>query len=587
MRQVSSITVSPQSAFVGASQVAPFTANVTGGASGVVWSVNGMAGGNSTVGTIDSSGNYTAPAVTANSTATVTATSMSDPTKSASASVTIIAAGIVAPTTNAQVATYTITPPSTADCVNLPGCVSIQFGTDTTYGLTTWQQPIPAGGGPVSIFVAGMRINTPYHMRAVLKFADGTEFDDVDHTFTTGDIPVANLPSVSTVTTAGATPQPGVELLDLVGGVAQRSIAVSDLAGNIIWTYDTGLAQAFIGDPVKLLPNGHFLMNVGLGAPDGANATLLEVDLAGTTIWKMNSGDLNKALRLAPCAGCNTTVVVGTHHDFVALPNGHILVLAAEILPESGLTGFPNPVNVTGDVIIDLDENRVPVWVWSEFDHLDLNRHPIFFPDWTHTNAIVYSPDDKALIISIRHQHWIVKIDYNDGQGTGNIIWKLGHEGDFTLVGGTDPQDWFYAQHDVNIISPNSTGIFQLLLFDNGNQRVLDSSGTTCGTTVPCESRVPIMQLDETAKTATIEWVDDLDPLFSIFGGSARLLANGNVEFDECAPTLTGTNTTISKGVITEVTKTTPPQTVFQMTVTGQNAYRAFRIPSLYPGVQW
>jgi arylsulfate sulfotransferase len=579
MRQVTSITVSPQSAFVGASQVAPFTANVTGGSPGVIWSVNGTAGGNSTVGTIDSSGNYTAPAVTANSTATVTATSMSDSTKSASASVTIIAAGVVAATTNAQVATYAITPPSTAN-------VSIQFGTDTTYGLTTWQQPTPAGGGPVSIFVAGMRINTPYHMRAVLKFADGTEFDDVDHTFTTGDIPVANLPSVSTVTTAGATPQPGVELLDLVGGVAQRGIAVSDLAGNIIWTYDTGLAQAFIGDPVKLLPNGHFLMNVGLGAPDGANSFLREVDLVGNTIWQMDFGQLNKALSLATCAGCNTTVVVGTHHDFVALPNGHILVLAAETLPKT-VAGFPDPTNVTGDVIIDLDENRVPVWIWSEFDHLDLNRHPIFFPDWTHTNAIVYSPDDKALIISIRHQHWIVKIDYNDGQGTGNIIWKLGHEGDFALVGGTDPQDWFYAPHDVNIISPNSTGMFQLLLFDNGNQRVLDSIGTTCGTTVPCESRVPIMQLDETAKTATIEWVDDLDPLFSIFGGSARLLANGNVEFDECAPTVTGTNTTISKGVITEVTKTTPPQTVFQMTVTGQNAYRAFRIPSLYPGVQW
>ena len=504
---------------------------------------------------------------------------MSDPTKSASASVTIIAAGVVAATTNPQVATYAITPPSTAN-------VNIQFGTDTTYGLTTWQQPTPAGGGPVSIFVAGMRINTPYHMRAVLKFADGTEFDDVDHSITTGDIPVANLPSVSTVTTAGATPQPGVELLDLVGGVAQRSIAVSDLAGNIIWTYDTGLAQAFIGDPVKLLPNGHFLMNVGLGAPDGANSFLREVDLVGNTIWQMDFGQLNKALSLATCLGCNITVV-GTHHDFVALPNGHILVLAAETLPESGLTGYPNPVNVTGDVIIDLDENHVPVWIWSEFDHLDLNRHPILFPDWTHTNAIVYSPDDKALIISVRHQHWIVKIDYNDGQGTGDIIWKLGHEGDFALQGGTDPQDWFYAPHDVNIISPNSTGMFQLLLFDNGNQRVLDSIGTTCGTTVPCESRVPIMQLDETAKTATIEWVDDLDPLFSIFGGSARLLANGNVEFDECAPTVTGTNTLTSKGIITEVTKTTPPQTVFQMTVTGQNAYRAFRIPSLYPGVQW
>ena len=31
----------------------------------------------------------------------------------------------------------------------------------------------------------------------------------------------------------------------------------------------------------------------------------------------------------------------------------------------------------------------------------------------------------------------------------------------------------------------------------------------------------------------------------------------------------------------------TNPQTVWQLQITGQNAYRAMRIPSLYPGVQW
>jgi hypothetical protein len=256
---------------------------------------------------------------------------------------------------------------------------------------------------------------------------------------------------------------------------------------------------------------------------------------------------------------------------------------------ETGLTGFPNPVTVAGDILIDLDQNHNPVWLWSSFDHLDLNRHPMSFPDWTHTNSVVYSPDDKALIISMRHQSWVLKIDYNDGQGAGNILWKLGYQGDFSLQNGTDPQDWFYAQHDANIISPNSKGSFQLLLFDNGNQRVLDSSGTTCGgtTTPPCTSRTPILQLDETAKTATIEWVDSAAPAYSMFGGSARLLQNGNVEFDECGLTLTGTNTFANQSAILEVTKTTTPQTVWQMQISGNYAYRAFRIPSLYPGVQW
>ena len=36
-----------------------------------------------------------------------------------------------------------------------------------------------------------------------------------------------------------------------------------------------------------------------------------------------------------------------------------------------------------------------------------------------------------------------------------------------------------------------------------------------------------------------------------------------------------------------EVTEEPTPQVVLQMDITGQNAYRAVHLPSLYPGVQW
>jgi hypothetical protein len=88
-QQLITVTVSPQSAVVAAGSSVQFTAIVTGDSSGVTWSVNGAAGGNSSVGTFDASGKYTTAAVTQNSTATVTATSKRDTTKSASASVTI------------------------------------------------------------------------------------------------------------------------------------------------------------------------------------------------------------------------------------------------------------------------------------------------------------------------------------------------------------------------------------------------------------------------------------------------------------------------------------------------------------------
>ena len=200
------------------------------------------------------------------------------------------------------------------------------------------------------------------------------------------------------------------------------------------------------------------------------------------------------------------------------------------------------------------------------FDHLDVNRHPFMFPDWTHTNSVVYSPDDKDLIISMRHQFWVIKIDYNNGQGTGDIVWKLGFQGDFTLQNGTDPIDWFYAQHDANVASSNSSGVFQLTMFDNGNNRILDTTGNVCGTTTPCASRVPILQLDESAKTATIEWVNNLSPVFSFFGGNSELLTNGNVEFDECA-------SSSDTADVFEVTKTTPPETIWHMHISGSNAY--------------
>jgi hypothetical protein len=62
------------------------------------------------------------------------------------------------------------------------------------------------------------------------------------------------------------------------------------------------------------------------------------------------------------------------------------------------------------------------------------------------------------VIISIRHQNWLVKVPYNCEAGSGDAIWKLGYQGDFALVGGTDPTDWFYAQHGPAFVTANTTG---------------------------------------------------------------------------------------------------------------------------------
>ena len=85
------VSVDPPAVSLSVSQTQQFTATVTStGNKNVTWDVNGVAGGTATVGTISSSGLYTAPAqVPSPAEVTINATSMADPTKSDSANVTI------------------------------------------------------------------------------------------------------------------------------------------------------------------------------------------------------------------------------------------------------------------------------------------------------------------------------------------------------------------------------------------------------------------------------------------------------------------------------------------------------------------
>jgi Glycosyl hydrolases family 39/Bacterial Ig-like domain (group 2) len=82
------VGVSPASATVAVNQKQQFTATVSGATNpSVTWSVDNVLGGSSTMGTVSSSGLYTAPAAAGQH--TVTATSVQDPTRSASAQVTV------------------------------------------------------------------------------------------------------------------------------------------------------------------------------------------------------------------------------------------------------------------------------------------------------------------------------------------------------------------------------------------------------------------------------------------------------------------------------------------------------------------
>ena len=473
-------------------------------------------------------------------------------------------------TNHPQVAMYAYAAPQAAS-------VSVEYGTDTAYGMHTWAQNIPAGGGAVQILVAGMKANTTYHMRADAAYADGTQAVDQDRTFTTGGPPTSRVPQILVTNPNGLTPTPGAVFFHLTAGASNQFRAVvADNAGNVIWYYDypAGLG---IPQPMKLLPNGHMLLNLTPGVAPGG--TVREIDLAGNLVSQYTVADLKNWLSAAGYS----FPVFAIHHDVLPLPDGHTILLIDYYKSFTDLPGYPGTTGVLGDAIVDLDENHKPVWVWDAFDHLDVNRHPFLLPDWTHANSIVYSPDDGDLILSMRDQSWVVKIDYQNGTGSGNIVWRLGYNGDFRLTNGQS-QDWFYGQHYANILSPNSTGTYNLMVFDDGDFRVLPPGGGLCG--VPnepkCYSRVPIYQIDENAMTATVVWQDNLSPVYTFWGGSAQQLPQGNVAFCLSAP-----SDDPMGGRYMEVTGDAMPQVVLQMEVQGQNAYRGVHVPSLYPGVQW
>jgi hypothetical protein len=365
--------------------------------------------------------------------------------------------------------------------------------------------------------------------------------------------------------------------------VANTPAFFTDRDANPIWYYDVGKGNYPF--TFKLLPNGHVLLSI---TRTGLYALLIEVDLAGNTIREMDAGALGAKMQAAGFDFIPTAI----HHDFALLPNGHVILLTNFTRNFTDLPGYPGTTAVIGDGIVDLDENWNPVWAWNSFDYLDVNRHLNGLPDWTHSNALLYSAADGNLVLSMRHQSWVLKIDYNNGTGAGDILWKLGYQGDFALTQGdvptADPSLWFSFQHFPSIISQTGSQT-TLAVWDNGDFRVLDSSGTTCGSAplyLPCYSRATIFQLEESTMVANLFW-DTLPGTFSDWGGSINQLANSNVEFDINAPSPPPSPNVASE--VQEVTQSPTPQIVWKLDFSPvtETAYRAYRVPSLYPEVSW
>lgn len=417
----------------------------------------------------------------------------------------------------------------------------------------------------MNFYLAGLRANAEYTAQQILG-RDGSTVAGPALSFETGDIPLQTPPATPLTSAV-----PSTDRILLQSVLQTRSIA-TDLSGNVVWYGPPGIS--FLTRPEK---GGTFMGIFEDGSQNPSRQFVREFDFLGNTIVETNAARVNEQL-----AAMGVHPINAFHHEARKMPGGGYLVLAATERMLTGVQG-PGPVDILGDTVLVLDSNLQVTWAWDAFDHLDPHRTAILgekckYPaglvcapfylsdtvnDWLHGNSLQLTPDGNILF-SLRHQDWIIKIDYENGLGSGDILWRLGKDGDFQM-NSSDPFPWFSHQHDANVEPDNTT----LAVFDDGNTRVAsDPAG---------HSRGQVLQIDETNRTATLLLNGDLGT-YSYALGSAQRLPNGDYHFDSgLAADPSGHGGMVAQSLELNMSG----QMVYGIQF-GALEYRSFRMPDLY-----
>jgi arylsulfate sulfotransferase len=425
----------------------------------------------------------------------------------------------------------------------------------------------------VNFYIGGMRADTTYLMVHEVIDNGGRAERGPLRLFRTGSLPFEFPVSV-------ALDPPDAET-SIIDGVLLQSPVIgapdvppfpfaTDLAGRVIWYEGTRMQSGEVTSLYRPVEGGTFLLAVDQNDLEGQ--ILREIDLAGHTVRETTAQRVNEQL-----TSIGQDPLGAFHHEARRLPNGHTAVIGSVERIMEDVQG-EGPVHILADNIVVLDENWQLAWAWNAFDHLDVTREatlgetcehqgpgcpPLFLGelanDWTHSNAIAYSPADGNLLLSMRHQDWTIKIDYRDGQGNGGVVWRLGPDGDFD-ISSDDPFPWFSHQHDPNYISNN-----QIVIYDNGNLRCEDAPSS-------CFSRGQVYDLDESAMTASLSLNADL-AVYAYAVGSAQSLRNGNFHF------LSGLSALPTFSASEELR---PDGARSYMLTVNSASYRSFRLRDLY-----
>ncbi len=475
--------------------------------------------------------------------------------------------------------------------------------------------------------------------------------------FTSGNFPTKiAFPATTVVTAAGAGSDPSIKniLFGTFGNDAQGAVfnpMMTDLGGRMVW-YSAIQDRLANGVVSRVIPGGQVMTmqdgnvwngngDVGKGAKS-MSQTVAIIDAAGNLVQSTTTQAVAEALTTQGYPGtthCSTVSIpvpigirclASLNHEFLQLPDGNLLVLAAQenIFPPgtqgtvqncvvSG-SSVPCNVDIVANCMVVLNRTTLqPLWFWSPFDHDGSAEIPITRPaiytgtlsppvcsnfgdgcrpvwlaattgvttdanDWLHFNSAYYRASDGNLIISMRHQDWAALVQYQNGAGNGQVLWRLGCSpgltppvnpvcGDFTFNNVyNDVYPWFSHQHDVEI---DANG--DMTMYDNGNTRVYELGNSQ-------NSRGYVVSLDEVNKIATPILIQDLGYQSNALG-SAQLLPSGDYFFQ--ASDIVYSNGVPVSGVPTHALEVEPTtgesgNIVFDLKTT--TSYRAFALPNFY-----
>ncbi|MDA0728917.1 MAG: aryl-sulfate sulfotransferase [Bacteroidetes bacterium] len=197
------------------------------------------------------------------------------------------------------------------------------------------------------------------------------------------------------------------------------------------------------------------------------------------------------------------------HHDFAWMPNGNVLVLAweAKSEEEAALAGRLSPQTMWPEVVTEiaptLPSGGEVVWEWHAWDHLvqdadpalpnhgnpadfpgrlDVNHANVGGPggpgssnsgDWTHANAINYNVALDQIALSSRsfNEIWVIDHSTSSAQSAGPAGDLIYRQGNPTTYGrGTEDDQIFFGQHDVQWIPEGHPMAGQFMIFNNGNR---------------------------------------------------------------------------------------------------------------------